>query len=86
MTTAQRQFADLQRMLASVRPTIKVYEPTSRFRRLCYRMVIKKRGKFNKIMMFIIVLNIMVLSSEFQASPQWLSDLQGELQKDQEQI
>jgi hypothetical protein len=49
-------------------------------------MVIKKRGKFNKIMMFIIVLNIMVLSSEFQASPQWLSDLQGELQKDQEQI
>ncbi|KAI7900056.1 Ion transport protein-domain-containing protein [Cokeromyces recurvatus] len=50
LTTAQRQYSDLQRLLASVKPTIKVFRPKSKIRRLCYDMVIKKHGKLNRLM------------------------------------
>ncbi|RCI07266.1 calcium channel protein [Rhizopus stolonifer] len=76
LTTSQRQYCDLQRMLANIRPTTKVFEPKSRIRRFCYDLVIQKDGMFNKIMMFVIVLNMFTLATEFQNEPMWLSNLQ----------
>lgn len=64
-------------MLANIRPTTKVFEPKSRIRRFCYDLVIQKDGMFNKIMMFVIVLNMFTLATEFQNEPMWLSNLQG---------
>ncbi|KAI9483591.1 MAG: Ion transport protein-domain-containing protein [Benjaminiella poitrasii] len=54
LTTAQRQYFDLQRMLASVKPTIKVFRPESKIRRVCYDMVIEKHGRLNQMMMFFV--------------------------------
>ncbi|KAG0747200.1 hypothetical protein G6F57_006621 [Rhizopus arrhizus] len=76
LTTAQRQYCDLQRMLANVKPTTKVFRPQSRLRRFCYDLVIDKNGMFNKVMMLIIVLNICTLASEFENEPDWLAKTQ----------
>ncbi|KAI8977429.1 Ion transport protein-domain-containing protein [Mycotypha africana] len=51
LTTAQRQYSDLQRLLASIRPTIKVFRPKSKIRQICYDLVKEKNGKFNRLMM-----------------------------------
>ncbi|KAI8378680.1 Ion transport protein-domain-containing protein [Choanephora cucurbitarum] len=48
LTTPQRQYLDLKRLLASVKPTIKAFRPTSRIRRICYDIVKEKHGKFNR--------------------------------------
>lgn len=77
MTTAQRQYGDLQRLLANVKPTIKVFRPTSKIRRICHDMVIEKHGKLNRIMMCIIGLNIIMIASEFKNEPTWLTSMQG---------
>ncbi|KAG1207641.1 hypothetical protein G6F69_007883 [Rhizopus microsporus] len=77
LTTAQRQYCDLQRMLANVKPTIKVFPPQSKIRRFCYDLVIEKDGMFNKIMMSVIILNACLVASEFQNEPDWLSYIQG---------
>jgi hypothetical protein len=77
LTTSQRQYSDLQRLLAAVKPTIKVFRPTSRIRRWCHDLVIKKHGKFNRLMMCVIGLNIIAIASEFKSAPNWLEDAQG---------
>lgn len=64
-------------MLASVKPTIKAFRPKSKLRSLCYDIVIERRGKFNKLMMFIICLNILAIASEFHSEPSWLQVIQG---------
>ncbi|OAD00432.1 hypothetical protein MUCCIDRAFT_113913 [Mucor lusitanicus CBS 277.49] len=76
LTTAQRKYMDLQRLLSSVKPTIKVFRPESKLRQICYDMVIKKHGKFNRLMMCVICLNIVAIASEFQNEPHWLEELQ----------
>jgi hypothetical protein len=76
LTTAQRQYSDLQRLLAAVKPTIKVFRPTSKIRRWCYDLVIEKHGKFNRLMMCVICLNIVAIASEFKSAPNWLEDAQ----------
>lgn len=77
LTTAQRQYCDLQRLLANVKPTIKVTEPTTRIGKICHDLVIEKHGKFNRLMMSVICLNIIAISSEFKNEPMWLKQSQG---------
>lgn len=76
LTTAQRKYMDLQRLLSNVKPTIKVFRPESKLRQICYDMVIAKHGKFNRLMMCVICLNIVAIASEFQNEPHWLEELQ----------
>jgi hypothetical protein len=76
LTTPQRKYIDLQRLLSSVKPTIKVFRPKSKIRQICHDMVIKKHGKFNRLMMCVICLNIIAIASEFQNEPYWLEQLQ----------
>jgi hypothetical protein len=66
-------------LLANVKPTIKVFRPESKIRQICHDLVIEKHGKFNRLMMFIICLNIIAIASEFQNEPAWLGVLQGEI-------
>lgn len=77
LTTTQRQYCDLQRLLANVKPTIKVFRPESKVRRFCHDIIIEKHGKFNRLMMFIIGLNIITIASEFKSEPNWLNLAQG---------
>lgn len=59
LTNTQRQFQDLQRQLALIKPTRRVKRPSgSWFRGKCYDMVIDKRGKFAKCMAYILSANI----------------------------
>ncbi|KAI9259454.1 hypothetical protein BDA99DRAFT_538416 [Phascolomyces articulosus] len=76
MTTGQRQYADLQRQLAEIKPTPKAQRPNSKIRSLCYSLVADKRGPFNKLIMSIVILNICVIATEFQNEPMWLTRMQ----------
>ncbi|KAI9495474.1 Ion transport protein-domain-containing protein [Zychaea mexicana] len=58
MTTGQRQYADLKRQLAEIKPTPKAQRPKSKIRSFCYDLVANKRGPFNKLIMTIVILNI----------------------------
>ena len=58
LTTAQRQYADLMRQLAEIKPTVKVYRPQNRIRGFCYDLVAKKHGLLNRFIVVLIVLNI----------------------------
>ena len=77
MTTGQRQYADLQRQLAEIKPTPKAQRPKSKICSFCYGLVADKRGPFNKLMMTIVILNICVIATEFQNEPTWLTKMQG---------
>ncbi|KAG0185974.1 calcium channel protein [Apophysomyces sp. BC1034] len=76
LTLRQRQYLDLQRQLAEIKPTTKVYRPNSRIRGLCYDLVADKRGPFSRLMMGVVILNICVIASEFQNEPLWLQNFQ----------
>ncbi|KAI8381166.1 Ion transport protein-domain-containing protein [Radiomyces spectabilis] len=58
LTTGQRQYADLQRQLAQMKPTTKSFRPKSKIRAWCYDLVAKKRGVFNRLMMAAVIINI----------------------------
>jgi hypothetical protein len=62
-----------------VKPTIKVSRPESKIKQICHDLVIEKHGKFNRLMMFIICLNIITIASEFQNEPAWLEVAQGKV-------
>ncbi|KAI8993323.1 Ion transport protein-domain-containing protein [Pilobolus umbonatus] len=76
LTTEQRQYSDLLRLLASVKPTIKMYRPTSKIRQICFDMAVEKHGRLKKFIMAIVCLNICLIASEFHNEPFWLSELQ----------
>ncbi|KAL0076809.1 Ion transport protein-domain-containing protein [Phycomyces blakesleeanus] len=51
LTLKQRQYLDLRRQMAEIKPTIKAYRPDSVIRGWCYDIVANKRGIFNRITM-----------------------------------
>lgn len=78
MTNTQRQFQDLQRQLALVKPSLKSERPTnSKLRAFFYDLVIDKRGKFAGIMATVLTINIIIFATEHLHQPDWLSLLQG---------
>jgi hypothetical protein len=65
LTFAQRQYVDLQRQLAELKPTIKVFRPegtqlSTRIRAWCYDLVggNQRNSLFNRWMMIMVVLNM----------------------------
>ncbi|KAI9312156.1 Ion transport protein-domain-containing protein [Dichotomocladium elegans] len=76
MTTKQRQYADLRRQLAEIRPTPKARIPKHKLGRLCHQLVANKRGPFNRIMLTFVILNVCVIATEYQNQPPWLTSLQ----------
>ncbi|CAO3675097.1 unnamed protein product [Umbelopsis ramanniana] len=76
LTIPQRQYLDLRRQLAQVKPTRKPVRPTNPIRSLCYDLVINKQGLFHKIMVGIVMLNIVVICTEYEDEPVILSQVQ----------
>ncbi|CAO3628226.1 unnamed protein product [Cunninghamella blakesleeana] len=72
LTFAQRQYADLQRQLAELKPTMKVFRPTTSIRSWCYDLVSDRYSLFNRILMGVVILNILVLATEFNDEPYWV--------------
>ncbi|KAI8093916.1 Ion transport protein-domain-containing protein [Halteromyces radiatus] len=58
LTFAQRQYVDLQRQLAELKPTMKVFRPSSRIRAWCYDLIGDRHSLFNKSMTIIVILNM----------------------------
>jgi hypothetical protein len=78
LTNTQRQFQDLQRQLALVKPSHKTERPTnSPLRAFFYDLVIDKRGKFAGIMATVLSVNIFIFATEHLHQPDWLSLTQG---------
>lgn len=77
LTNTQREFQDLQRQLALVKPSLKTERPKdNQLRAFFYDLVIDKRGKFAGIMASVLTLNIIVFATEHSHQPEWLSLLQ----------
>ncbi|KAI9029793.1 Ion transport protein-domain-containing protein [Phycomyces nitens] len=76
LTLKQRQYLDLRRQMAEIKPTIKAYRPDSIIRGWCYDIVANKRGIFNRITMGIVLTNIVIICTEYQNAPTWLENLQ----------
>lgn len=78
LTNTQRQFQDLQRQLALVKPSLKTERPTDNaLRAYFYDLVIDKRGKFAGIMATVLTINIIIFATEHLHQAEWLSLLQG---------
>ncbi|ORX56168.1 hypothetical protein DM01DRAFT_1303553 [Hesseltinella vesiculosa] len=76
LTFAQRQYVDLLRQLAEVKPTMKPIRPTHWLRSFCFDIAATHRILFNQFMMGVIVLAMVLLSTEFYDEPNWLLQLQ----------
>ncbi len=72
LTNTQRQYQDLQRQLALVKPTLKIERPDNQARAWFYDLVIDKRGGFAHFMAAILSLNIIVFATEHLHQPNWL--------------
>ncbi|KAK4512387.1 uncharacterized protein ATC70_003085 [Mucor velutinosus] len=80
LTNTQRQFQDLQRQLALVKPSRKAERPPDgSLRAICYDLVIDKRGKFAQFMAAVLAANIIVFATEHLHQPPWLGHLQDAL-------
>ncbi|KAL9554146.1 hypothetical protein MBANPS3_002946 [Mucor bainieri] len=80
LTNTQRQFQDLQRQLALVKPSRKAERPPDgSIRAMCYDLVIDKRGKFAQFMAAVLTANITVFATEHLHQPLWLGHLQDAL-------
>ncbi|KAI8579947.1 hypothetical protein K450DRAFT_239855 [Umbelopsis ramanniana AG] len=76
LTSAQRQYQDIQRRLASIKPFRLTVRPKTKFRAMCYDMVIDKYGTYSNCMSGVVILNIGLFASEFYRQPSWLSTFQ----------
>ncbi|KAI9307562.1 Ion transport protein-domain-containing protein [Cunninghamella echinulata] len=61
LTFAQRQYVDLQRQLAGLKPTMKVFRPTTPIRCWCYDLVANRYSLFNRVLIGIVILNMYCL-------------------------
>ncbi|KAG2185318.1 hypothetical protein INT44_002108 [Umbelopsis vinacea] len=78
MTSAQRQYKDIQRRLASIKPFRLTVRPKTKFRGMCYDMVIDKYGTYSNCMSVVVILNMALFASEFYQQPSWLSNFQND--------
>ncbi|KAI8991980.1 Ion transport protein-domain-containing protein [Mycotypha africana] len=65
MTTDQRRWLDLKKLLNQIRPAKRPkIVPQNKLRKLCYNLTVEKRGRFYKFMTVIISLNILFLCTD----------------------
>lgn len=76
LTNTQRQFRDLQRQLALVKPSLKAIRPENPLRARCYDLVIQKRGPFARMMVTVLAVNIMVFATEHAHQSPWCTKFQ----------
>lgn len=70
LTTEQRQWIDLKRLIARQRPAKRpVRRPSLQFRRWCFDRSVRKDGWFNRIFTLVYALNAIVLMTDAYGQP-----------------
>lgn len=69
LTQEQRKWRELERQLRLIRPSRKPPRPKNKFKALCYDLTIDKRGKFAKFMTGVIIVNVILMMTEYREEP-----------------
>ncbi len=82
LTADQRSWLELRKLLRQIspskRPSIK---SENGFRAFCYRIAVKKHGRWQKLLTTILFLHLVLLVLEFYPEPMWWQRLRGTLTK-----
>ncbi|KAK9388500.1 Ion transport protein-domain-containing protein [Lipomyces mesembrius] len=68
LTSKQRAFLEIQKILEQVRPSRTGQRPKNRFRRYCYNRTVARGGSWNKYVTAILLIQVVVLCSEYYPS------------------
>ena len=75
LTAEQRSWLELRKMLRQISPSKRPSQKTERKWRLwCYRIAVKKKGKWQRFMTGILFLHLVLLVLEFYPEIQWWED------------
>ncbi|KAL1923072.1 uncharacterized protein VTP21DRAFT_9448 [Calcarisporiella thermophila] len=72
LTLEQAQWRDLQRQLKLIRASSVPVRPSSPWRARCFDMITDKKGYFQHFMTGVIVLNILIMATEYEGQPEIL--------------
>lgn len=83
LTTEQRQWIDLKRLIMRQRPSKRPkVKPADSFRAWCYDRTVQKHGWWSRGMTVLYVLNIIVLMTQRYHDPGWVERLRGQCFRD----
>ncbi|PHH77474.1 hypothetical protein CDD82_3496 [Ophiocordyceps australis] len=72
LTTEQRSWMELRKLLRHISPSKSSYKETQKaWKRWCHRRAIEKRGKWYRTITAFLVLHLLLLVTEFRAEPTW---------------
>ena len=78
LTAEQRSWLELRKLLRQISPSKR---PSSKsevgFRGFCYRIAVKKHGKWQKLITTILFFHLVLLVIEFHGEPMWWQRLRG---------
>ena len=78
LTTEQRQWVDLKKLILRQRPAKRPKEqPQSKFRLWCYHRTVAKHGWWSRMMTTLYVVHIAVLMTQADSQPPWVDTLRG---------
>ena len=76
LTAEQRSWLELRKLLKQISPSKRsLGDKSSKFRRWCYDLSIKKRGKWQRFITGLLLVHLALLIIEFYPEPQWWEDL-----------
>ncbi|KAK5382203.1 calcium channel protein [Exophiala xenobiotica] len=72
LTAEQRSWLELRKLLRQISPSKRsIGEGTSRIRKWCYDLSIKKRGKWQRFVTTVLVLHLILLTVDYYPEPAW---------------
>ena len=78
LTADQRSWLELRKLLRQISPSKR---PSSKsdngFRGFCYRIAVKKHGKWQRLLTVVLFLHLVLLVLEFYPEPEWWRRLRG---------
>ncbi|KAH8919447.1 hypothetical protein BT69DRAFT_1246450 [Atractiella rhizophila] len=78
LTTEQRQWIDLRKLIYRQRPSRRPRQPpTNGFKRWCYDRTIQKNGWWSRTLTGLYIVHIVVLMTQTDTSPEWADRLRG---------
>ncbi|KIW43817.1 uncharacterized protein PV06_04881 [Exophiala oligosperma] len=76
LTAEQRSWLELRKLLRQISPSKRsIGAKTTRLRKLCYDLSIKKRGKWQRFITVILVLHLILLTVDYYPEPAWWETL-----------
>jgi hypothetical protein len=78
LTADQRSWLELRKLLRQISPSKRPSSQSENgFRGFCYRIAVKKHGKWQKLLTIILFLHLVLLVVEFYPEPMWWQRLRG---------